>query len=659
MIPVGPLASLLVAGLVAALRKRKAAPGRKGAQRQPSLVFASRPAHGAAALRVIAIGLVLILGLIALITANRVVAAIACLVLCTLAIPSVATGALVRLGLVRSTLWFGRITGDPVRAAESRPTAAWRGADALLRAPDETSAARIERYLDGCVEIGTSGAAALALVALARGDRERARRLHRALEGLDRSWGMAREIRKLANEFGALDAASRGHWRRLALSPREPTTRLGRLVTLLAVRLTQAGPAPVWRIWLGWAVAPHRRRTRPLVEAALSAEPPAPAAVVEPSLAAFAALLARPAGAVQRADLEAAARSLDALRAATAAAARIQRRALALGVAAPDVLEKVCCEAEDDLAHLFVDESLPAAWLPSGPTGDAVRERVRQERFERLEALIGDLGRRRAAAIDLPEADEWCAWGEVRAACEDLLADAQGPEDRDALVSLMNTPLTSFAVRLCNVRSRRILARHMFMFLRDLADPQRAPDAHGLASKNVDATREESMRGALPTEGTLVSAVRAVARRRALYSLGFLASFFFWCGVVQFIDTTSARGVLVAWLSVATSLAGAVAFARTSHGLVDAVMTPNGLVIHTARGHFLALPQDISSVTVRRRSIHLVLRRRPRWLPWRVHTVASTAVNAAAHGERLAAWCAALPASSPTRSAIEAEAPMR
>jgi hypothetical protein len=39
-------------------------------------------------------------------------------------------------------------------------------------------------------------------------------------------------------------------------------------------------------------------------------------------------------------------------------------------------------------------------------------------------------------------------------------------------------------------------------------------------------------------------------------------------------------------------------------------------------------------------SIRLVLRRRPRWLPWRVHTVASSAVNAATHGREIAAWCA-------------------
>ncbi len=635
MIPVGPLASLIVAGLVAALRRKregKAAP----------VFVKGAAAHGGLIVRVFALLALAVIALVAVLTANLPLSAVGCVLFSVLVVPSIATFPLVRLGLVRPTLWLWRLVGDPFSAAESRPAAAWHAAAALLRAPSERSAASLERHLAGCVELGTTGAAASARIALARGDRERARRLFRALEGLDRKSGAPRAIRKLANEFAALDAVGHGAWRSVVVAPPGPTTRLGRLVTLLGTRLAAASPVPAWRVWLAWAVAPHRRRTRALVNDALRAVPVATAAPVAPSLAAFAALLARPAGALQRADVEAATLSLDAVRAAPNASAYVQRRALALGTTAlaDGVLTKVCREAEEDLVRLFVDEHLPAAWLPSGPTGDEVREFVRHERFERLEALLGDLARRRASAGDLPEADEWCAWADVREASDDLLADARGPEDRDAIVSAVSAPLTSFAVRLCNVRSRRILARHMFLFLRDLSDPGRASDAHGLAERNVSATREESLRGTLPAEGTMVSAVPAVARRRTLYGLAIFAGLFAWAPVVLSVEPSRRAGALLMWTSIVAGVAAAIAMGRRVHGLVDMVMTPDGLLLHTLRGQFLALPNDVASVRVRGASIHIVLRRRPRWLPWRVHSVASSPVNADRHRRTIAAWCA-------------------
>src|SRR5260370_14889852 len=243
-----------------------------------------------------------------------------------------AAAVVIRLGLARLSWVLYRRGGGNGPPAERRASAALAAARVLVRRPGEAGARFIERDLAPCVERGTSGAAAMALVSLSRGDCNQAHAIFRLIDTMgDHAPPVAARI---AREHLMVDAFVREDWRRVEeYEKRAKGSRLATLLASVARRKTHAYRAPSTAVlWMAWLIAPPRRATDALVVDALKARHLSPPVPVAASLEAYVKLLASwPIGA-RREDLAAAVQSLDALRASPAVAAGIEQRGLALGL---------------------------------------------------------------------------------------------------------------------------------------------------------------------------------------------------------------------------------------------------------------------------------------------------------------------------------------
>jgi hypothetical protein len=558
-------------------------------------------------------------------------------------------GAFVPLGWPRAAWVVARLAATSPLAGEARASAALAAARAQLRRPRPGAARWIARDLSTCVQIGVSGAAAGALLALSRGDRDTARAVFGAIDATD-PVDVPRRAAWTARDFLAVDAVTREDWDRVLALPGFPRSSL---VTRLAIALARAAQGrSSWRpVWLAWVIAPRRRRTRALLRAvrARLEAPRDPAPEPAANLCAQAALFGRPRGSLRPEDVAAAVFSLDALRASQALVADVARRALAVAsqaqaLDAGSICERVLDEAERDLASFLLEHRAPPGWIPRGPTGDAVRQRIQEERRGRAEALARELLRRTRARVDLDEVDEWRAWGDLRSACDEVLRDAPDEAALRSFFESIYAPLMAYAVRLANVRSRRTLAREVFRFLHGLASGASRQDARDLLAKNVSACRSDRLPRA-DREGEAMfdrAALTRFERRLRSVRRGALA-----CACLGFSALVAVNAFVPTWIgsppfwtAVVGLLAATffVAFraSRRATRLAEATWTADGLVLQTGAGAYYAGAGDVRAVAAERDgAIRIRLARAPWWLSPTVLTVAASPAAAQSIADRL------------------------
>jgi hypothetical protein len=523
-------------------------------------------------------------------------------------------------GLVRAAWALDRYTGGANRLVERRAASSLPAARAYLRRPTEEGARFLDDRLRACLQIGTSGATASALVVLARGDREYARVVLGAVEAMGED--AVPPALRIARDVLVVDAVARGDWRtaaRLGESPRP--SHLVRLWATVAKRvLGQPDPLSEATIRRAWRRVPARDRVKAAVDRALAIPPPPPPAPVAASLDAHVALLRLEPSCVRAEDIAAAALSLDALRGSAELRATLDRRALAAGapgLGAP-AFDAVMGDAEADLVSTVLAARAPGAWLPPGPTGDAVRDRVGEARMARAEALVTELQRRTRERKDLPEADEWRAWGDARDACAQVWRDAGNPAKREAIFRTVYPPLCNYAVRMSNVRARRVLAAEIFRYLFGLSEVAGSEETRRLLGGNVVACRSETLPRVVTLEGERMSVAQPA-------NVAMAASFAFAVAMTTMCVSGKELGLSDDWVSFGALLGLVVVgigFILLRRRMVEGAWTPDGLQLQSAVGRFYAPREDVTLRHGPGRLIRVHLRRAPSWLPRRAFAIA-------------------------------------
>ena len=549
---------------------------------------------------------------------------------------------LVPLGLVRTTHALSWLAGHPERGASGRLGPAFWAAQALLRRPSEQGARFLERRLSVCAELGPLGAGASALIALSRGEAERALGIFDGLTRL-RHGTLTRDVSALAREYRVLEAAGRDDWGQVSdLADQRPRTRLTRLLSAVASRVREApGAASRFGLRLAWLMAPRRRATHALLRAALDPPPAQPVAPIWADLEAHAWLVQRSPNAIRGADIAAAARSLDALRVSNPWLSELEQRVRALAAKHTDpeqVRATVVASAEADLAQIIVEARLPSAWLPAGATGAAVRARVREARVDRVEVLAKELHRRAREAHDLPEPDEWIAWGDLSRACYELHRDAVSAADYEVLFRIVHRPLWSYGYRQAFQRGQRALGRAAFQLQRDLAEAAQAFDTYATIDGNLTAARQSWSARLKHIEGSEFCNPRRVGRAQRIAGGFTVAPILLFLGL-----TVATRGQpYSAGFFVAGFVLGAVYAVVVPRRIVEIVETDDGVVLQNESQRYVAQRLDITvgalpGLLGAFGILRVQLARAPWWLPRSLFTIESNAAAARASAARFQA----------------------
>jgi hypothetical protein len=307
---------------------------------------------------------------------------------------------------------IGRPGADP--DAYALCIAAWASRDG-------EAIAWVEARRDARRPLGDGEIAATALLAAARGDVATARALLRSLIMMVE---VHPAVRELAGEWLACDAAERGAWGELdddAARARWPASPMTFLLEGIAARHTGVDGAPgAAELWARWLLAPRRRATRPLVQAALAAPPRAPAThhpadgiaaagttALPRAVAAHLAFEARP---VTAASLAFTVQAWDAALADAATHSWLTRRALELDApsgAVERAIRDVAAAVTDDLARRAEAAQLGAPVAGAGPVGAGLIRRLRHGRLDALEAGFSRWADRRHDNTSHPAIDEW------------------------------------------------------------------------------------------------------------------------------------------------------------------------------------------------------------------------------------------------------------
>lgn len=336
------------------------------------------------------------------------------------------------LGWVRGTYYLAKLAGqvDPPRDLWLTPVLL--AARALRKRPSPAAASFVARRLASYAELGPLGVAAAAILAENRGD--------------------------VAGALALLRGAS-----------------------CVQEALLDRQLWPVLRDVMPNDVASTSRRAEAT---------DAPPAVVAPSLSAQAALARRLPGRARAEDVAAAVGSLNALAASPAWQAQLQARAAALGVGESALAARATLlnQLESDLAEATIDERWPSSWLGAGPAADAVRARVREQRLATVERLAEELRRRARARQDLPEPEEWQAWGEFSRLSQELELDAASASDHQKHFRGVHRAIWDYGYRQAFVLGRRRLGGTVFLRQRRLAYAAEAADTYDVIEGNLRAT---------------------------------------------------------------------------------------------------------------------------------------------------------------------------
>jgi hypothetical protein len=440
------------------------------------------------------------------------------LILVALFVEPVAHGWLVRhvfapFGWYRAAFWTAHLATMRDSDAYGLTCAAW----AHSLHPTPTGEAWIAARRDKRTPLGDTEIVVTALLAAARGDAETARQLLRSLEQVVE---IHPEVRELAGEWLACDAAERGAWTELATdaaAARWPATTLSFLLEGIALRRIGDPRAPgIVDLRARWLLAPHRRATRALLDAppavatssaaatssvaatssgpAATAEPDAtgaddmegarPRAVLPRAIAAHLQLSVEPPSAPR---LAFAVRSWDLALADDSVRTWLARRALELDAplgAVDRALREVTGSVTDELARVAERGALAAPQPPHGAVGHAIARRLRHGRLDALEAGFTRWAERRKTGEVRAAIDEWREWVALRAAYDAAIATG-GLELRRLAFPHAYSTGTNMAAWLWNARKEYALSHAISAWLLTEALGVGDTEAIELCTRNV------------------------------------------------------------------------------------------------------------------------------------------------------------------------------
>jgi hypothetical protein len=352
---------------------------------------------------------------------------------------------------------------------------------------------------------GGAAIVATGLIAAVRDDRSTARRLlASAPELVVESW--PRRAILIASEWLCAEAIERGDWRQVEFiartAPVESATL--RLLASVAARLTGIAPLPNdLLLRVRWWLAPRRRATKPLLDAALATpmvprprpkrgstalEPIDPGSDAGPlglALSLHAALLRVPVATLHADQLVRVAEAWDRALSSDELDRHLRARGLALGSRSEQALRTLIDDVEADLAEL-----IRAARLPLEGLGESegllprVARRLHRELLDALEVASSVFEARVDAKRALPAMDEWQSFLALREQHAEAVA-LGGPELRRLAFSQLHGPVCSLAVWLWNERSERALGNAIFQWLLNEAIVVDDAEAIRLQERNV------------------------------------------------------------------------------------------------------------------------------------------------------------------------------
>jgi hypothetical protein len=407
---------------------------------------------------------------------------------------------LVPLGWYRAAFWTAHLATMRDSDAYGLACAAWAHAARPTPAGEAWIAARRDKRQP----LGDAEIVVTALFAAARGDAETARQLLRSLEQIVE---VHPDVRELAGEWLACDAAERGAWAELAAdaaAARWPATTLSYLLEGIALRRTGSDRAPgALELRARWLIAPHRRATRelladmpapaPAVPAAAPADHEEPSDAIAPperaalprAIAAHLQLAAEPPSA-QR--LAFAVRSWDLALADDSVRTWLARRALELDAplgAVDRALRDVTGAVTDELARVAERAALAAPHPPHGAVGLAIARRLRHGRLDALEAGFTRWSDRRRTGEVRAAIDEWREWVALRAAYDAAISTG-GLELRRLAFPHAYSTGTNMAAWLWNSRKEYALSHAISAWLLTEALAVGDTEAIELCTRNVN-----------------------------------------------------------------------------------------------------------------------------------------------------------------------------
>lgn len=393
--------------------------------------------------------------------------------------------------LVRSSAW----TWHDDNRGGALVAAAW----AALRAGGPSRAlafveARCERSDCGAAHLLATG-----LVAAARGDDAGARRWIGSLCEFEGA-AAPRMARRLAVQWCAAEAATRGAWSEVARFADDPDADVTTaMLVLVARRMIGASPCPDdAELERAWHRTPDRAGWRPLVDRARAhrpaeheAAPPVPTDV-EPDVHRAALLLharllgnARPIAA----EVAATTRAWDRAFADPRFTDGVRRRAAAVG-ARTDALAGLRARVEADLVEVVRTTGVALGEDPDRvhDTLGRVRSALHQALLDELELVADALLTRVRARRALPLHEEWREYLALRGAFTAAVTHT-GPNLQRLGYAIVNPAICALGVWLWNDRKNRVHANQMFRWL--LREAEIAGDAEAVAlhRRNVDCGR--------------------------------------------------------------------------------------------------------------------------------------------------------------------------
>ena len=412
--------------------------------------------------------------------------------------PTLVRHVLVPLGAYRLAYylgWASRPGKDPT--AYGLVAAAW----AHAVKPSGTGEVWVARKRDARIPLGDAEVITTALLAASRGDVATTRLLMRSVLMMVEDHPMVRE---LAGEWIACDAVERGAWAELAddaAAARWPATPLTYLLEGVAACRMGAPNAPSGReLWARWLLAPNRRITGPLRDAAIPPPTANPFAETQASDAtdaapsersplprAIAAHLAFSHGAATEPTLASAVRAWDLALSDGGTHSWLARRALELDAplgAVDRALRDLAAVVTNELARI-ADATQLGAPTSHGPIGDALGRRLRHGRLDSLEAGFTRWQQRRHDGEHHSAIDEWREFIALQSAY--LAAVAAGGTDlrRLAFPHAYSTG-SSMAAWLWNTRSEYALSHAISKWLLDEALAVGDTEAIELGHRNCD-----------------------------------------------------------------------------------------------------------------------------------------------------------------------------
>jgi len=416
---------------------------------------------------------------------------------------------LVPLGAVRTAFWVAHFVSMQDSDAYALCCAAWAHS-ARPRPADEVW---IIARRDKRRPLGDSEIVVTALLAAARGDAVTARELMASVALIVE---VHPQVRELAGEWLAVDAAERGAWGELIASAAGATFPASSLTFFLegiaAVRMGASGAPSALELRMRWLMAPHRRATFGLLqradvplptgapsEAPAASEPsdgsaqPADGDVTPPVRGALPKAVASHLHLANRAatatGLALTVHAWDAALGDPATREWLARRALELDAplgAADRAIRDVATAVTDELARL-ADAAGLGAPVAHGPVGDALARRLRHGRLDALEAgFTRWVNRRHDGAVRAP-IDEWREWCALRAAY-DAAVTAGGLELRRLAFPHAYSTGNSMAVWLWNTRNEYALSHAISRWLLGEALAVGDTEAIDLCTRNCKLT---------------------------------------------------------------------------------------------------------------------------------------------------------------------------